>query len=213
MITGMNFATFFFTVVSASALSVPNVAPIKPQMIAVTGATGRTGSLVVEQLVDRGMNVVALVRDLEKAEEKLPSSDKIKVVKCDLGNEIDIIDAIEGCDAAIWCATGFSDAPDQTIMGKIANIFGVALNPKKSIDAVGVPALAKYFASNSGEKEEEPLPKVIMLSSAGVTRPSWDEKKKAEFAGCADIPIVRLNPFGILDIKADSEERLRKSGE
>ena len=73
-------------------------------------------------------------------------------------------------------------------------------------------ALAKYFASENGNDEEEPLPKVIMLSSAGVTRPSWDKEKKAEFAGCADIPIVRLNPFGILDIKADSEERLRKSG-
>ena len=209
---GMNFVTFFFTVVTASALSTPNVTPIKPQRIAVTGATGRTGTLVVEQLVDRGMNVVALVRDLEKAEEKLPSSERFEVIKCDLGNEIDIIGAVEGCDAAIWCATGFSDAPDQTLVGKIANIFGVALNPKKSIDAVGVPALAKYFASTNGDGEEETLPKVIMLSSAGVTRPSWDEEKKAKFAGCADIPIVRLSPFGILDIKADSEERLRKRG-
>ena len=86
------------------------------------------------------------------------------------------------------------------------------MNPKKSIDAVGVPALAKYFSSTNGDGEEETLPKVIMLSSAGVTRASWDEEKKAKFAGCADIPIVRLNPFGILDIKADSEERLRKRG-
>ena len=31
-------------------------------------------------------------------------------------------------------------------------------------------------------------------------------------AGCADIPIVRLNPFGILDVKRESEETLRQSG-
>jgi hypothetical protein len=30
--------------------------------------------------------------------------------------------------------------------------------------------------------------------------------------GAADIPIVRLNPFGALDIKADSEEKLRQTG-
>lgn len=47
------------------------------------------------------MIVVAIVRDLEKAEEKLPSSERFEVIKCDLGNEIDIIGAVEGCDAAI----------------------------------------------------------------------------------------------------------------
>ena len=51
-----------------------------------------------------------------------------------------------------------------------------------------------------------------MLSSAGVTRPKWSDEKKALFPGSADIPIVRLNPFGILDVKAESEEKLRESG-
>jgi hypothetical protein len=50
------------------------------------------------------------------------------------------------------------------------------------------------------------------LSSAGVTRPSWSDSKKIKLAGCADIPIVRLNPFGILDVKAESEQKLRESG-
>ena len=128
--------------------------------------------------------------------------------------------SVQGCDAAIWCATGFSDAPDQTLWGKIANLLGVAITPKQSIDAVGVPALASYFASVEQEEGETSssssssiTPKVVMLSSAGVTRPSWGEEKKANFVGCADIPIVRLNPFNILNIKADSEEKLRQSGE
>jgi uncharacterized protein YbjT (DUF2867 family) len=51
-----------------------------------------------------------------------------------------------------------------------------------------------------------------MLSSAGVTRPSWSDKKKEKLIGCADIPIVRLNPFGILNVKAESEQKLRDSG-
>jgi hypothetical protein len=189
-----------------------------PRTIAVTGATGRTGSLVVKELLDRGNKVVAIVRDMEKAKKTFPSDDKtassIKIVKCDLGSEEDIIASISEyeCDAAIWCATGFSDNPEQTFMEKVQGIFGVAVTPKKSIDAVGIPALAKAFQGEGSIDTSEVTPKVVMLSSAGVTRPSWDDKKKKMFEGCADIPIVRLNPFGILDIKSDSEERLRQSG-
>lgn len=45
-----------------------------------------------------------------------------------------------------------------------------------------------------------------------VTRPQWNDDKKAKLVGAADIPIVRLNPFGVLDIKFESEQTLRKTG-
>ena len=51
-----------------------------------------------------------------------------------------------------------------------------------------------------------------MLSSAGVTRPAWDDAKKERLVGAADIPIIRLNPGGILDKKAEAEQVLRASG-
>ena len=178
--------------------------------VAVAGATGRTGSLVVQELLDRGVAVVAMVRNLDKAAEVLPpaGSNSLKIIKCDLSDEDDIQQAVSGTDAAIWCATGFSDGP-SSLIDRVKNIFGVAVTPKKSIDAVGIVALAEAFASINGNDN---LPKVVMLSSAGVTRPSWDDEKKALFVGAADIPIVRLNPFNILNIKAKSEEKLRMSG-
>jgi hypothetical protein len=89
---------------------------------------------------------------------------------------------------------------------------GIALVPKQSIDAAGIPLVAKAMLSQPDVAEQPPLPQVIMLSSAGVTRPSWTDAKKKRLEGCADIPIVRLNPFGILDIKAASEQTLRESG-
>lgn len=46
-----------------------------------------------------------------------------------------------------------------------------------------------------------------MCSSAGVTRPSWSEEKKLRYPGAADIPIVRLNPFNILNIKKDGKNK------
>jgi len=205
-------ANFFASTALNSSVSAMDIA--MPQKIAVTGATGRTGALVVKELLDRGVDVVALVRDLSKAETSLPNDDdgSLTVIQCDLGSEKDIISTITSndCDAAIWCATGFSDNPTQTFIEKIQGIFGVAITPKQSIDAVGIPALAKCFQAED-EDSSNATPKVIMLSSAGVTRPSWSEEKKAMFEGSADIPIVRLNPFNILNIKADSEERLRQS--
>ena len=179
--------------------------------VAVTGATGRTGRYVVEELLKRDVPVVAMVRDEDKAKELfsdlLPKG--LEVVTCDLTSESAIDAAVNGCDAAIWCATGFSDAPGDSLVDKLKKLVGIALAPKQSIDSVGIPALAKSFES---APKETKCPKVVMLSSAGVTRPSWDEEKKAKFPGSAEIPIVRLNPFGILDIKAESEEKLRQSG-
>lgn len=188
------------------------------QTVAVAGATGRTGSLVVEELVKRNVNVVALVRNVEKAKEQLPYEDsQVKIVQCDLGKENQIQDALVGCDAAIWCATGFSDRPGQSFFDQIQKLLGIALAPKQSIDSIGVPALGRAFLSSMDEttsttEQNTAVPKVVMLSSAGVTRPSWDDEKKALFPGAADIPIVRLNPFGILDVKKDSEEKLRQTG-
>lgn len=178
--------------------------------VAVFGATGKTGRFVVEELLARGVFVVAIVRDLAKAKDVLGDPAILEIVKCDLTKRSQIEQSVKGCDAAIWCATGFSDAPLESIWDKAKKMLGQTL-PQQSIDAMGVPALAECFASVNRIGAED-CPKVIMLSSAGVTRPSWSDEKKAIFPGSADIPIVRLNPFGILGIKAESEEKLRQSG-
>jgi uncharacterized protein YbjT (DUF2867 family) len=51
-----------------------------------------------------------------------------------------------------------------------------------------------------------------MCSSAAITRPAWDSSKKEKLPGAADIPIVNLNPGGILGDKVKAEEILRESG-
>jgi hypothetical protein len=185
--------------------------------VAVAGATGKTGRLVVEELLSRGVqDVVAIVRDTAKAKEMFPNAPKnLKIVVCDLTNEGQIESVLKGVDAAIWCATGFSDTtkPNPLEMLKRFLKLGGAATNKQSIDSIALPAFAKCLLESNNEKKDlPPLPKVIMCSSAGVTRPAWDDEKKKQFVGAADIPIVRLNPFGILDVKRESEEKLRQSG-
>ena len=179
--------------------------------VAVAGATGKTGALVVQELLKRNVQVKGLVRSLDKAEKTFEGSlPGLEVVLCELNNPQQLEKSCEGCDAVIWCATGFSDA-EPDLMEKVKKMLGMIIKKpeQESIDAVGIPAVAKFMKRKSSSSS---LPKVVMLSSAGVTRPSWDEAKKEQFPGSANIPIVRLNPFGILGIKADSEEKLRQTG-
>jgi hypothetical protein len=48
-------------------------------------------------------------------------------------------------------------------------------------------------------------PKFVLLSSAAVTRPEWREEQRAAFAEAYGIPIVGLNPGGILGFKLKGE--------
>lgn len=130
-----------------------------------------------------------------------------------------IFAAVSDCDAAIWCATGFSDQQGASFLRKLQTLFRLSLGPKQSIDLIAIPTLAEIFQNKRVQSSTTisgtpgvALPQIVMMSSAGVTRPKWAADKKKRFPDCADIPIVRLNPFGILDIKAESEEKLRQSG-
>lgn len=246
--------------------SVPVATAVKK--VVVTGATGKTGRLVVEELIKRQIEVVGLVRNETKARELFASivgnekdgddspDTKFTWACCDLTDPVDIAKKVKGCDAAIWCATGFaengnptsldgsSNEDDHKASSSSTNVFSKLLlaikkfvendintdgndekpsptpppsppSPENSIDIIGLPIISKIIMEQQEHQEaalnEKACPKVVMLSSAGVTRPSWDDNKKERLSGCADIPIVRLNPFGILDIKAESEKKLRET--
>ena len=61
-----------------------------PKKVVVAGATGRTGSLVVEELRKRNVAVVALVRDLEKANNLFSGDEDVSIVQCNLASESEI---------------------------------------------------------------------------------------------------------------------------
>ncbi|GAB0495042.1 hypothetical protein MMPV_006339 [Pyropia vietnamensis] len=55
-------------------------------------------------------------------------------------------------------------------------------------------------------------PVMVVASAAAVTRPGWTAEQVAANPGAATIPIVRLNPGGVLGAKAAGEEGVRGSG-
>lgn len=77
----------------------------------VAGATGQTGQNIVKQLVQKDISVKALVRDLEKAREILPS--EAELVVGDVLKPETLKAAIKDCDLLL-CATGASPSLDPT---------------------------------------------------------------------------------------------------
>ena len=79
----------------------------------VAGATGQTGRHVVAQLLERGIEVRALVRDNAKAERELPSDERLKIVVGDVLKPDTLVAALADCKTVI-SATGASPSFDPT---------------------------------------------------------------------------------------------------
>ena len=91
--------------------------------VAICGATGRTGRLVVQSLIDAGHSVTALVRDEVKAKEVLPASVECKVIDIATANGGAMRAACAGAEKFIWCATGFTED------GESIDMLGMKLLP------------------------------------------------------------------------------------
>ncbi|CAH9118772.1 unnamed protein product [Cuscuta europaea] len=75
--------------------------------ILIVGATGRVGRIIIRKLMLRGYTVKALVRRAdEEVMAMLPTS--VKVVIGDVGDSSTLIDAVQGCNKIIYCATARS---------------------------------------------------------------------------------------------------------
>lgn len=77
----------------------------------VAGATGETGRRIVEQLVDRGIPVRAMVRNLETAKAVLP--EQAEIVQGDVLKPETLANAM-GDATVVFCATGARPSLDPT---------------------------------------------------------------------------------------------------
>ncbi|KAG8466153.1 hypothetical protein KFE25_001909 [Diacronema lutheri] len=194
-----------------------------PSRVLVAGASGRVGTRVVRTLLERTDTTVLALSRSKESETKIieaisasrpalrASKSRLEIVACDLRNERQLRTLASSCTAAIWCATGFTDSssPINKLKGLITLYFG------RTVDIDGISTLGKCMREarpSRGAGAESDGIDVVMCSSAGVTRTQWPEAKALAFPGSADIPIVRLNPFGILDQKRKSEDALRATG-
>lgn len=73
--------------------------------IVVTGASGMIGSHLIDLAVSKNINVSAIVRKNSKKINNLPTSDRVKIIECDLNDISNLCKLVEKpCDAFIHLA-------------------------------------------------------------------------------------------------------------
>jgi dihydroflavonol-4-reductase len=102
----------------------------------VTGATGKVGNAVARQLVERGDDVVALVRDVNRARDLLPT--EVELAPGDVTDPASVREAADGAEGVFNCMGIYEQwLPDQTTFHDV-NTIG-ALNVIAASRQAGVP--------------------------------------------------------------------------
>lgn len=134
---------------AACATSGPQVAANgNASVVLVAGATGGTGQEVVDQALEKGYRVRALVRDEAKA--RMLFGDRVQYVVGDVREPRSLKKAVKGVD--------------QVISALGANVQRDPENSPERVDYAGVKALAEA-AKAAGASQ------FILVSSMGVTHP------------------------------------------
>ncbi|KAL2644729.1 hypothetical protein R1flu_012316 [Riccia fluitans] len=165
--------------------------------VTVAGATGRTGRLIVEELVSRGVPVTAMVRDPAKARD-LDRVLNVDVVKADLYNYEAVKKAI-GDSNVVICAIGASGLPFDPIGTYRTEFEGV-----KNLVAA---------AKNGGK-----VKKFVLISTIGVSFlqivPLIFWKKQAElYLQRSGLDYTIIRPGGLKNGVDKSETVLMKSAD
>jgi uncharacterized protein len=83
--------------------------------IVLYGATGKVGSRILTELLGRGHEVVAVVRNVKKHPDKLAPNDGLTVIEGDLSSVEGIVEAIGGAQALVSAYGAPAEKPDQII--------------------------------------------------------------------------------------------------
>lgn len=184
--------------------------------VLVTGATGRTGSLLYAQLKKQGVNVRALVRNVTKAREVLGCS------KCDASEEIyvgDVTDkasllpAVTGATALAVVTSAIPVCKQSSKPGPPECNYSKGAYPI-DIDFHGLKNQVSAFA------EHNPTGQVVMCSSMGTTNPDGFLERLGNghigffklngeaYLMNSGLPFAIVKPCGLIDTPAEEAELL-----
>jgi hypothetical protein len=132
----------------------------KTMTILVLGATGATGRLLVEQLLERGHKVKVIARSVEKLPERLRRDIRLSLIEAsvlDLGDG-EISQHVRGCDAVASC------------LGHNLTFKGIFGHPRRLV----TDATRRFCQAIRADRPETPV-KFILMNSAGNSNRNLDE--------------------------------------
>lgn len=114
--------------------------------LAIFGATGRTGTPLVQQALAAGHEVIALVRTPSKLSIQ---HDKLTVIQGDAMNAVDIEKAVQGADAVLSVLGQSKDSPKDTQTVATKNIIA-------AMEKYGVKRLVSLTGAGVDAPEDRP---------------------------------------------------------
>ena len=137
--------SLFLTLLSSASLCIS--APISAtDSVLVIGATGGTGSLIVKELQKRNIQVIAGVRNMDKARRQLGAGTTL--VQLDLTDKASLVKATKGIAAVVNAASAKAQKPSE--------------DHYKAVDYNGTVKLIEAAKTNQ-------VKKILLVSSMGVT--------------------------------------------
>ncbi len=143
--------------------------------ILVVGASGATGQLLVEQLLNRGQNVKVIVRSSEKLPEFLNNHDNLSVICASVLelSDAEMVQHVNGCDAVASC------------LGHNMNWKGLYGSPRRLV----TDATRRLCNAIKTNKSEKPTRYVLMNTTGNSNR---DLHEPISFAQRCVIGLLRL---------------------
>jgi len=134
--------------------------------VLLVGGTGRTGRLVLEQLLDRGLHVRAIVRSPNKLPPGVVQNPCLTVVEADLLSlsDEDLLRQVRGCQAVISC------------LGHVPNFKGVFGPPRDLVTR----ATMRLCRTIETLQPAEPV-KFILMSSVSVNHLGGLDARRGKF--------------------------------
>ncbi|MDE0680697.1 MAG: SDR family oxidoreductase [Gammaproteobacteria bacterium] len=173
---------------------------MKP-LVLVAGATGKTGTLVVQQLQAKGYPVRAFVRNAEKAAERLGAD--VEAVVGDLRDPASIAATLDGVEVVINAAGSGVPAPDDNMPEHVD--FEGARNLADAAVAAGVGhyVLVSSMGATHDDHQLNRLFNNILI---------W--KRKGEDAVAASgIPYTIIRPGGLNDGPGNKQTVIFEQGD
>lgn len=143
--------------------------------ILVVGATGATGQLVVEELLNRGHNVKVIVRSPDKLPEIVRNNDQLSVISASLLelSDSEMIKHTHNCNAVVSC------------LGHNLNLKGIYGRPHRLVRDAAHRLCNAIKANNSGK----PVKYILMNTTGNSNR---DLNEPSTFGEKCVIGLIRL---------------------
>jgi hypothetical protein len=156
--------------------------------VLIVGATGATGRLLVEQLLERGCEVRVVVRSPEKLPERVRNDGRVTVIRGSVldMSDVEVADVVAGCSAVASCL-----GHNVTVGGMFAPPYRLVTDTLSRLCA----AIRNFEGGGTT--------RVVLMSSTGVRNPDLDERISA--AQKVVIGLLRV----ILPPHADNEDASR----